>query len=95
MRRLLSHTRNKMEFTTYLAAKTVQCAERKRKDIVVAWSSECQATHRDVSHLESSQEEADTKLILHAVDAVGCGSTQINFFSPDTDLFILLLRRYP
>ena len=75
MRRLLSHTRTKMELTTYLAAKTVQCAERKRKDVFVAWSSECQATHRDASHLESSQEEADTKLILHAVDSAGCGGT--------------------
>ena len=95
MRLLLCHTKTKMELPTYLAAKTVQCAERKRKDVVVTWFSECQATHRDISHLESSQEEADTKLILHGIDAVGCGGTQIDFFSPDTDVLILLLRRYP
>ena len=37
---------------------------------VVAWGSECNATHKDVQYLRSNQEEADTKVILHAVDAI-------------------------
>ena len=45
--------------------------------------------------LQSSLEEADTKMILHAVDAVTHGATEVNIFSPDTDVFILSLRRYP
>lgn len=63
--------------------------------VVVAWGNNCQATHRDVTHLRSSQEEADTKMILHAVDAASHGATEINIHSPDTDVFILSLRRYP
>ena len=33
-------------------------------------------------------------MMLHAVDAASNGATQINFYSPDTDVFILSLRRY-
>ena len=36
--------------------------------------------------LASSQEEADTKMILHAVEV---GETKINIHSFDTDVFIL------
>ena len=60
----------------------------------MAWASECKATQRDVSYLLISQEEADAKMILHALDAASNGATEINVFSLDTDLFILLLRRY-
>ena len=44
----------------------------------MAWASECKATQRDVSHPQSSQEEADTKMILHALDAASNGATEIN-----------------
>ena len=47
-----------------------------------------------ISHLQSSQEEDDTKMILHALDAASNGATEINVFSPDTDVFVLLLTRY-
>lgn len=43
----------------------------------------------------SNHEEADTKLILHAIDAAVNGATQINIHSPDTDVFVLSIRRYP
>ena len=40
------------------------------------------------------QEEADTKLLLHAVDATVSGATRIDIVSPDTDVFVLALRRH-
>lgn len=40
---------------------------RNGRQVVVAWGTECEATHRDVRHLRSTQEEADTKIILHAL----------------------------
>ena len=53
-----------------------------------------------MSHLPSDQEEVDTKLILHALDATNAGATnagatnlQIN--SPDTDVLVRALRPYP
>ena len=46
-------------------------------------------------HLASNHEEADTKLLLHAVDATISGATSIEIMSPDTDVFVLSLRRFP
>ncbi|RMX57942.1 hypothetical protein pdam_00021945 [Pocillopora damicornis] len=53
------------------------------------------ATHRDVRHLRSTQEEADTKIILHALDASDQGATQLSICSPDTDVLVLALQQYP
>ena len=63
--------------------------------ICLAWGGQCRATHKDVEHLQSNQEEADTKMILHAVDATSDGVTEIKIHSPDTDVLVLDLRRYP
>ena len=67
-------------------------AQTSGKRIVVAWASQCKATYKDMPHLHSNQEEADTKLLLHALDAT---ASRIRIHSPDTDVFILSLRRYP
>ena len=47
-----------------------------------------------MAYLDSDQEEADTKLVLNAVDATASGATSIQIFSPDTNVFVLALRRY-
>ena len=44
--------------------------------VVLAWGTECEATQRDVRHLQSTQ-EADTKIILHALDASAQAATQL------------------
>ncbi|CAH3017018.1 unnamed protein product [Porites evermanni] len=95
MKRLLSHTKTKMELTIYLGQKIKEYADRSGRQLVVAWGSVCKATHKDVAHLQSNQEEADTKMILHALDATANGATQLQIHSPDTDVFVLALRRYP
>ena len=94
MKRLLSDTRTKMDLTVYLAEKDICNAMRQQgRKFVVAWGSGCQATHKDVTHLQSSQEEADTMQIpALRLDAT---ATEIRIHSPDTDVFILALRRYP
>lgn len=60
---------------------------------VVAWGSECKVTHKDVQNLQGNQEEADTKIILHAADATSDGAMDVH--SSDNDTFVLALRRYP
>ena len=62
---------------------------------LVALSDNVQSTHRDGSLLASSQEEADTKMILHARDAQVNGATRLEIHSPDTDVLILCIRRFP
>ncbi|KAK3742603.1 hypothetical protein QZH41_006382 [Actinostola sp. cb2023] len=95
MKKLLAHVNTKMELTTYLAKKTLEIIEAMGKHVVLAWSNKCQATHRKMSHLQSDQEEADTKMLLHALDATTSGATTIRIHSPDTDVLVLVLRRYP
>ena len=95
MKKLLSHNETRMELTEYLATKALDHTVIIGKRLVVAWGTACEATHKNVTHLRSTQEEADTKILLHAVDAAAHGATEINIHSPDTDVFILSLRRYP
>ena len=72
-----THVMTKMELTNYLAEKMLRKAHTEMKQMVVAWGTQYQATHRDVTHLSSQQEEANTKLLLHAVDATVCGASTI------------------
>ena len=92
MKRLLSHVKTKMDLTVY---KVMESARLNRRCLVVAWGCQCEATHKCVEHLQSNQEEADTKILLHAVDATTDGATELQIHSPDTDVFVLSLRRYP
>ena len=96
MKKLLLHTKTKMELTTYLADRAFKHFRRQSgQRFLVAWGSECKATYKKVRHLQSDQEEADTKIILYAVDATSDGAMEIHIHSPDTDVFVLALRRYP
>ena len=88
MKRLLSQTKTKMELTIYLGQKIKEYAHRSGRQLVVAWGSVCKATHKDVAHLQSNQEEADTKTILHALDATANGATQLQIHSPDTGVLL-------
>ena len=96
MKKLLSHTKTKMELTTYLADKAITHFSRQGgRRFVVAHGNECKATHKDVGNLQSNQEKADSKIILHAADATSDGAMEIQVHSPDTDVFVLALRGYP
>ena len=94
MKKLLSHTKTKMELADYLAQKTIEDGVLNGRRVVVAWRSECKGTREDFSLLQSNHEEADTKIISHAVDATSRGATDLRISSPDTDVFVLALRRY-
>ena len=95
MKRLLVHVNTKKELTEYLAIKTLGKGSEEGSRVTVAWDSKCKGTHRDMQYLDSNQEEADTKLLLHAVDATVSGATRTDVVSPDTDVFVLALRRHP
>ena len=84
MKRLLAHVNTKMELTQYLASKTLEKGRRDGVRVVVTWSSKCRATHKDISYMDSNQEEVDTKLTRHAVDATTSRATSIEVISPDT-----------
>jgi hypothetical protein len=51
------------------------------------WSS----SREDLQGLSSKQEEADTRIVLHARDAKLRGYKQVNILCRDTDVLVLLL----
>ena len=42
-----------------------------------------------IQHLRSEQKEADTRMLLHALDGTQRGATSITIQSPDTDVLVL------
>ena len=72
----------------------MEYAVQNGRRLVGPWACQCEATHQRTEHLQSNQKEADTKLILHALDATTNGATTLDIHSPDTDVFVLSLRRY-
>ena len=94
IKRLLAHVSTKDELMQYFARKTLEKGRQNGLHVVVAWSSKCRATHKDVAYLDRDQKEADTKILLHVIDATATGAKSIKIFSPDTDVLVLVLRRY-
>ena len=93
MKRLLSHVQTKDELTVYLADKIFDYALSEENDIVVAYRQNvCYTTGNNYE--ASSHEEADTKIIFHALAVSNYGVSKLDIYSPDTDVLILLLRRY-
>ena len=84
----------KAELTAFLAKKVEERGEAVGRQIVVAWGTECEATHKDVGHLYSDREEANTKIILNALDATNDGATKLFIHSPDTDFLVLAIKWY-
>ena len=42
-----------------------------------------------MNQIQSDQEEADTKMLLHALDATANGATELYIHSPDKDVLVL------
>ena len=93
MKRLRAHVNTKRELTEYLAIKTLEKGREEGLRVTMAWDSKCKGTHRDMQCLDSNQEEAGTKLLLHAVDATVSGATRIDIDLPVT-VFVLALIRH-
>lgn len=95
MTQLLAHDKTKDDLTDFLAQEFVVFGTKKVKKFVVSWQDKASASHMDVSRLANTQEEADTKIILHAVHLAERGAKTLHIFSPDTDVMVLAIRRFP
>ena len=95
MAKLLAHNNTKNDLTDFLAQEFVRFGTMNKKNFVVSWQDKAAASHMDVSCLANTQEEADTKIILHAVHLAGRGIKTLHIFSPDTDVMVLAIRRFP
>ena len=86
MKQFLSRTKTKAKLTVYLAEK---CCQDKSKTFIVTSQEKVMSNGRPVQHLETTQEEADRRLLLHAVDATQYGAQVLHIFSqsPKTQMF--------
>ena len=94
MRKLLSHEKTKDELTAFLAEYFIAYGKEHKKKFIVSWQDKTAATHTDVTMLESSQEEADTKIILHGAYVAQKGVKNLHIYSPDSYVMILAIARY-
>jgi len=78
----------------YLSKKALRHFKDKPKVFMVTSRQEVLSNSMDVQHLCSSQEEADTRIILHSLDVSRRGAAELYIQSPDTDVFVLAIHRY-
>ena len=90
LRELLSHTNTKDELMVYF----IEHGRETGKSYTVASRDTVNASGMDVNHLQSIQEEAITKIVLHAVDAASRGAKTLHIYSLDTDVLVLCLHRF-
>ena len=95
MSRLLSHDQTKADLTEYLASKTIEYSKESSK-LVIASAAGHTDSNSDLHFENNNHEEADTLLIHHAVLASrrNPSSAQLVFFSPDTDVLVLVVANY-
>ena len=75
---MLSHTKTKDQLTVYFSNKLISHNDNSEMDVIVAKRDTAVSNHMNVDYLKSNQEEADTKLLRHAVDAVRRGAIQMD-----------------
>lgn len=92
--KLLSHEKTKDELSNFLAEQFLKNAAYTGQDVVVAWRQIAKGTNECASLLSSTHEEADAKIILHAIEAKKAGVIELDIFSPDTDVLVLALSKY-
>ena len=74
------------------AAQLNECKKDSQTTYVVTSKGDCMASNSlPIQHLRSEQEEADTRMLLHALDATQKGATSTTIESPDTDVLVLTL----
>ena len=75
-KQLLSSSVNKGSLALYFASYILEYARDSQKTYVVTLKSEWQAQQFYLSHhLNTTQEEADTRMLLHAIDDTERGSS--------------------
>lgn len=97
-RNFLTNSKNKtslIEFLLHEWMKPRSLDSLGDKVLFVTCGSKCYKlkadTSQEVPDLETSQEEADTRIMLHAVHAANDGNTSVVISADDTDVFLLAI----
>ena len=96
-KKFLSHIETKADLTEYLSLAAIKYFEKRSIGYVVVFDT------KSISNLEGysttlathDHEEADTLILLHALDVSSRDPfSKIDVFSPDTDVFLLLINKH-
>lgn len=94
MARFLSHEKTKADLTEYLAH-TVLVNNAKSHKIFITSALGRTKSNRDMEFEDNNHEEADTLMIcLAAAASQRCPGARMVFFSPDTDVLVLVVAHY-
>ena len=96
MKMLLSHTDTKSQLTEYLGKRLLDHFAGSNKGFVVVYETSTLSNKEGVFDPDLSMhthEEADTQIPLHVLDATAQSTSirDIYVWSPDTDVFLLLI----
>ena len=88
----LPRSKPKDQLTIYLADKAVKYCKH---PIVTATTQDVNTntTEDPPTTTVSTQEEADTLMIPHGIEVAASPGNKVDFFTQDTDWFVLILRR--
>jgi hypothetical protein len=95
-KQLLSSSKTKDELTLFLARKCTAQYKDSETTFVVTCRNDVFFNTGDYDQLKSSQEEADTRTLLHSIDIVARDSdVKLDIVSLDTDNLMLAVNNYP
>ena len=95
MKDLLNCNQNKEALAIILATQLIECKKDSQMMYVVNSKGDCMTSNTvPIQHLRSEQEEADTRMLLHGLDATKRGETSTFIQSQDTDVLVLMLWIY-
>jgi len=90
----LSHDQTKADLTEYLAEKTLDYNKDSPKLIITSAAGHTRS-NRDVGPFpDNNHEEADTLMICLSATERNPVDAQMTFFSPDTDVLVLIIANY-
>ena len=97
LKKFLSHVKTKQDLTIYLSKNVIKDFIQIKIEFVVTYDlcSESNIPAYPSSMMRHDHEEADTLLVLQAIDvAKNHPFTECIIYSPDTDVFLLLIHFY-
>lgn len=94
LQNLLSSIVTKQNLCNYFASQIIKLKKSSDNVFVTTCKDICLSNRLDFSHLNSNQEEADTRIILHAIDATNRNATHISILCSDTDVLVLALYHF-
>lgn len=96
MKRFLSHQKTKRDLTLYLYNAILKHNMDSSKLVVASAGGTTRCNKQHLQFQNNNHEEADTLMVcLAATAAQRCPDAQLIFFSPDTDVLVLVTSHFP